>query len=94
MATIGILDERRFAQAGFTLEKELMNLPRTVYEDVGESSEIESDNVSILLGERSQEPEYIGLTVLVIQSAQPFALGSRWWCPHQWRTLGNMAVPS
>jgi len=93
MAAIGILDELRFAQARFALGNKPMNLRRTVHEDVGEPSEIESDNISVVLGERLQEPEYVGLTELVIQSARMLALGPRWWGRHQLRAPGDMVVP-
>jgi hypothetical protein len=92
MAAIGILDELRFAQAGFALREKLMNLRRTVYEDVRQPSEVEPDDISILLGERLQELEYVGLTELIIQSAQLFALGPGWWRHRQWSAPSSMGV--
>jgi hypothetical protein len=94
MAAIGILDELGFAQARFVLGKKLVNLPRIIHEDVGEISKVEADDMSELLGERLQKPEYVGLTEFVIRPAKLFALGPEWWCRHQLQALNNVAVRS
>ena len=83
MAAIGVLDELRFAQARFALEEQLANLGRTVDQDAGRASEIESDDISVALGEGRQESEHVSPPGLVVESARVLASGARRWCRHQ-----------
>src|SRR5262245_29786066 len=83
MAAIGVLDELRFAEARLTLQKKLADLLRTVDQNAWRASEIEADDVSVLLGECRQEPKHIGSPKVVIELAQVLAFGAGWRSRHQ-----------
>ena len=92
MAAIGVLDELRFAEARFALEEKLANLERTVDQDAGRASEIETDDISIALCEGLQEPEHVRPPELIIDSAPVLALGAWWWRRHQPLASTDLAV--
>ena len=84
MAAIGILDELRLAQARLMPGEQLVHLRRAADEDIGLRSEIEGDDIAIVLGQRLQESEDISLTELGVQAALLLAPGGPgWWCRHQ-----------
>jgi hypothetical protein len=51
-------------------------LERTVDQDARRASKIESDDISVLLGEGRQKSEHVSLPKLIIESAQVLALGA------------------
>ena len=83
VTAIGVLDELGLAEAGFTLEQQLANLGCAVDEDAGRASEIEPDDISVPLRERSQEPEDVRLPGLVVDDARLLAPWARRTCRHQ-----------
>jgi hypothetical protein len=83
VTAIGVLDELGFAEAGFPLEQQLANLGCAVDEDAGRASEIEPDDISVPLRERSQEPEDVHLPGLVVDDARMFTSWARRTCREQ-----------
>src|SRR5262249_27289453 len=83
MAAIGVFDEFRLAQARLALKEELAHLGGTIDQNTRRASKIESDDISVALGERCQEPEDVRSPKFVIESAELLTLRPGRRCRHQ-----------